>query len=446
MPAFSLFNRIFSQKWVFCLSALVLASLLSLRAGYLARAVHSFPYNLIVAYQEAISALKEWRLYLGIEPSNYLFETDRRIAITSPEPPVSPEDPIFVTGFIHNRMGLFLLNRQGNVIKEWPVPEIGSIWGDAKHVSPQSSVPKVLWKTHLHGAVPLPDGSVVVNHSEVGLVRIDRCGQVVWQMPYVTHHSIFPIEGGRFWVPGRKYHETELVIPQLRPLPYYEDTILEISSEGKITREISVIRLILAQNFAGSLFASGRNSIQIGHVDPTHLNDVEVLSASMAAAFPRFAPGDLLVSLRNINLVMVVDPVTEKIKWHQTGPWLHQHDADFLPDGRIMVYDNYPLPDAPRSSRILAVNPSDGMVDILFQGSGDNTFFADTMGKQQPLEGGHILVTAPDEGRLFEVDAQGRGVWEFVNLYPDGRRAILFEGSIYPRSYFEEGALSCPKG
>jgi hypothetical protein len=28
------------------------------------------------------------------------------------------------------------------------------------------------------------------------------------------------------------------------------------------------------------------------------------------------------------------------VKWSQTGPWLRQHDPDFLSDGRILVYDN----------------------------------------------------------------------------------------------------------
>ena len=64
-------------------------------------------------------------------------------------------------------------------------------------------------------------------------------------------------------------------------------------------------------------------SQRIASHDPTHLNNVEPLPRAMAAAFPQFAPGDLLVSLRNVNTIAVIDPHTKRLKWSMTGGSCH---------------------------------------------------------------------------------------------------------------------------
>ena len=74
--------------------------------------------------------------------------------------------------------------------------------------------------------------------------------------------------------------------------------------------------------------------------DLFHPNDIEPLRSGIAAKYPNFRPGDLLVSFRNLHLVAVLDPVERKIKWWSHCPWRFQHDPDFGEDGRIFVYNN----------------------------------------------------------------------------------------------------------
>ena len=76
--------------------------------------------------------------------------------------------------------------------------------------------------------------------------------------------------------------------------------------------------------------------------DPFHANDVEALKLSMAEAFEGagFVAGDLLISLRELNLVGVIDPRTQVFRWFRHGPWFKQHDPDFQADGTITVDDN----------------------------------------------------------------------------------------------------------
>ena len=197
-----------------------------------------------------------------------------------------------------------------------------------------------------------------------------------------------------------------------------------------------------------------RNGSDLGQLeleDPLHLNHVEPLRAALAPAFPMFAAGDLLVSVRVPSQIMVIDPKTGLIKWSARGPWFGQHDPHFLPNGRISVYDNRDLynyeakargvPD--RASRILSLDPRTGQVETVFEGTLDHPFFTDAIGKHQYQPNGNILITESWGGRVFEVTSAGKKVWEFVNRY-DERRVALIEWALrYPASYadFPKG---CP--
>lgn len=89
------------------------------------------------------------------------------------------------------------------------------------------------------------------------------------------------------------------------------------------------------------------------HFDPFHLNKVDVLDAARAVAYPMFEEGDLLISMRELDLVVVVRPGSEQIVWWRYGLTSAQHDATFV-DGGIEVFDNEfaSMPPAPRIVRL----------------------------------------------------------------------------------------------
>ena len=167
----------------------------------------------------------------------------------------------------------------------------------------------------------------------------------------------------------------------------------------------------------------------------------------MAGAFPTFRAGDLAISLRTHNLVLVVDPRNWRVKWHQTGPWLRQHDPWFLPDGAISVFNNNAYkfeldpglrsnPAGQRVSNITKVYPSTGRATIVYGGNERQSFLTVIRGKHQPTPEGGFLITEHEAGRVFEVDAQGEVVWEFINRY-DAEQVLEITGALlYPREYF----------
>jgi hypothetical protein len=277
---------------------------------------------------------------------------------------------------------------------------------------------------------------------------------VVWRLPHRTHHSIAIDEQGDLWIPGKKArHEVASErFPRLIP-PFDEDSVLEVSAEtGEILREISALDVLYGSEYEGALFANAERFVHLETGDPLHLNHVEPLPAAMAGAFPLFEAGDLLISMREINLVMVVDPKTEKIRWAKTGPWVRQHEPHFLPDGRISVFDNRQVDNArhvargkPRlASRILAIDPQTGKIDVLHEGTLAQPFYTDIMGKQQPLANGNLLVTEPTAGRAFEVTPDGRIVWSFINRFDADRVAMIEQATRYPESYAAFASEGCP--
>jgi hypothetical protein len=168
----------------------------------------------------------------------------------------------------------------------------------------------------------------------------------------------------------------------------------------------------------------------------------------MAAAFPQFAPGDLLISIRQLNTLMVFDPVTERAKWHQTGPWIAQHDPDFQQNGRITVFSNNNDGTLAGSSlggsTVIEVDPVTGNAKTLYGGSPGQRMYSNIRGKHQKLANGNLLITESESGRLLEVDGKGEIVWEYVNRYDDKDVALIFEGTRYSEDYFTVADWQCP--
>jgi Arylsulfotransferase (ASST) len=348
-------------------------------------------------------------------------------------------------------MRLSLRAPDGRELHHWRAV-FSEVWPVAAHL-PREAAPANDWDATLHGAVLLPGGDVVFNFDAMGMARLDRCGEVVWRLPLMTHHSVTLDERGHFWVPSRRLigGAEGARFPGLTP-PFLEDSILEVSPDGQVLREISLLGAIYDSRYEGVLFANGVAATSLASDDPLHANHVEPLPSALAGAFPLFEAGDVLVSMRNVNLVMVLDGRTARVRWAKNGPWVRQHDPHFLPDGRIAVYDNRRFPSAgpdaaggpALASRILAIDPRTDRVTVLYEGTLDRPFYADSQGKHQFLPNGNILVTEPRAGRAFEVTAGGEIVWEFVNRYDRDRVANLSQATRYPAAHAGFAGQSCP--
>jgi Arylsulfotransferase (ASST) len=351
----------------------------------------------------------------------------------------------FMTGLFGKEVqGMKLIDMNGRTLHQWHV-SFNEIWTEAPHLEKKPHD----WDTQIHGAILYPDGDVVFNFQYAGLVRIDRCSRVRWRLAQQTHHSVFRDNMGNLWVPGRRRRETPVDRFHKVPAPFEEEFILKVSPDGKVLGQISLLDVIFRSTHEGLLFASGTHDAQVLMPldrDFTHLNDIEVLAPEMAAAFPAFETGDMLVSLRNLNLVMVLSADGSEIKWSMTGPYLRQHDPDFVPNGRISLFDNRRDGAGGRllgGSRIVEVAPLTRNVVTLYGVRSDERFYTETMGDHQRLPNGNILITESESGHVFEVTAEAEVVWSFINRWDDDSVALIGGATRYPDHYMTPSEKEC---
>jgi hypothetical protein len=311
-----------------------------------------------------------------------------------------------------------LYDGDGRVVHEWPV--------DYSVLDPEGLRPL---NVMLHGMEVFEDGSLAVTFDAGNaLARIDACGQPMWVTRGPFHHSITADDTGGLWA-------------------WRNEEIVRLAADsGRETHSLDIRKQILGAGegqqgvFSIRSFIDGDGKPLRYAVDAFHANDVEPLPADMAPAFPEFAAGDLLISLRELNLLAVIDPEDGRLRWWQHGPWLKQHDPDFQPDGTITVFDNA---SGSGASRILRVNPADDTVTVAFEGSDDVPFYSWQRGKHQVLPGGNILVTEAEHGRVFEVAPDGGLVWERDMGWDADRNLIVTEARHVAPDFFTDGPPSC---
>lgn len=350
-----------------------------------------------------------------------------------------------LSGFFEDSNELRLVRADGTVVNRWSV-SFSELFSNPDHIRPSPNVPATDWNVDLHGALAFPDGSVVFNFEYAGLVKLDRCGEVEWTVPRMTHHSVELSSDGGFWVGGRRYVESSSQFPPI-VAPYLEDTIVKVSAEGEVLQEISLPGLLFKNGLQSLLLANGNFDVSTRDKEEiVHLNDIEELPKELEGHFSQFTAGDLLISTRNFNLIMVVEPRTETIKWRQTGPWIRQHDPDFTRSGRISVFNNNTDGDGGAvfgGSSIIEIDPGDRSFSVVYGEGPDQEFYTEVRGRHQPLDNGNMLIAEYGAGRVIEVTGDGQIVWEYINRYDEDEIAHINDAIRYPEGYFSVETWSC---
>ncbi|RLU00927.1 arylsulfotransferase family protein [Ketobacter sp.] len=325
-------------------------------------------------------------------------------------------------------LAVTVIDADANPVQSWSI-QWWDIWPEPPAYLYWIEIPKDRPGTHIHGAEILSNGDLVFNFEHLGLVRLDACGNVVWRLPYRTHHSVFIDDDETIWVSAQRNHtQPDPDLPLYKP-NFVEPMILQVAADGQILQEKSVFDLLRDNNLDGALYQTSLdNWYPYSQGDTLHLNDVEVFSRDLQPG--HFVAGDIMISLRNTNTVLVFDRHWQ-LKYSLSNEFVRQHDPDFLDGNRISVFDNHNTSrredgDHP-ASRILVKDVSTNLTTIPYQGTKQQLFFTNIMGKHQWLDNGNLLISESRLGRALEVDRNGEIVWEMYNVVEPGWLGIMEE-------------------
>ncbi|MEK9627539.1 MAG: arylsulfotransferase family protein [Nitrospinota bacterium] len=172
----------------------------------------------------------------------------------------------------------------------------------------------------------LEEGGLVF-HSFSPLVRVDKCSNLVWQVDEYFHHSIEQDHENNIWSPTRKIPGKFSELSE----QYEDDEITKVQlSDGKIIFQKSVTEILVENNMRDLV-----TNAFVG-ISPIHLNDIQPVLEDTKF----WKRGDVFLSLRDLSMVMLYRPSTNKVIWYKLGPWRHQHDVDIINNSTIGIFDN----------------------------------------------------------------------------------------------------------
>ncbi|MCG8638937.1 MAG: aryl-sulfate sulfotransferase [Desulfobacterales bacterium] len=286
-------------------------------------------------------------------------------------------------------------------------------------------------------------------------------------------------KGGTTLILGHK----NLVNKKISDKLLLDDVIYEISWEGDILWE-----WVCSDHFDSFGFREdAKNCLSRnpnmrpcggGMGDWMHINSMSVLGPNRwyDNGDERFHPDNIIVDGRETNIIFIISKTSGKVVW-KVGPYydytpekdlgwiIGQHHAHMIPrglpgEGNILVYDNggwagyggsHPASlDGSKNvlrdySRVLEFDPI--QLEIIWQHTPNeaglvhptdsNRFYSPFISAAQRLSNGNTLITEGSGGRIIEVTADHRLVWEYISPYwgEHFKMNMVYRAYRYPYSY-----------
>lgn len=318
--------------------------------------------------------------------------------------------------------GAIVLDADGQLVHVWHLGQEDVPW---PHEPDRSVSP--------HGFDITPDGDIVVGFDgATSIASYNWCGEQRWRIRGGFHHSADIGDDGALWSWGNVDSDNKWGLFLVK-IDMATGEVLDhfhIRDLIEANPDVDILGIRQFDNAKGSTWLRDR----------WHANDIDPLPAALAGHYPLFEAGDLLTSFRSLDLVAVFDPDTRKVKWWRQGLTRRQHDPDWNAAGTITVFNN----NMHRGlSNIIEIDPVSFAHHKALPGE-PYDFYTWQRGKHQATPGGGFLVTSTQQGRVFETNADGEIVFEFVNDYrEDGKRLVLSEAFFLPEDFFVDDLPDC---
>lgn len=263
------------------------------------------------------------------------------------------------------------------------------------------------------GTTLLPDNH---NPAKPRIIEVNMLGEIVWQ--YVLPDDLKQYTNPGFDVELLASNNVLFVLPG--------NGIYEIDRSGKtvwsyLTKKISHDADRLPNG--NTIFAFGNDdqksdaqAVEVNpkgevvwawyakdYFDKPPYNDVFDQGWTHTNAVSRLPNGNTLISPRNFNLLVEVNPKGEVVRTYGEGIFVDQHDPEVLPDGNILLANH------DRPHRAVEFDLKTG--EIVWESAGFEQS-ATPVRDANRLPNGDTLITAST--KIVEVTAEGEIVWQLT--------------------------------
>ncbi|MEN8148576.1 MAG: arylsulfotransferase family protein [Planctomycetota bacterium] len=416
----------------------LLAALLLIGAGFgwgvATQAFHVFPYQLLRDLRSALRSGPEepigrWHELRSAGDDDleenlaghpylrgYQEARERSGAFVRDRERVCPGLTLFTSGHAPT---ILLVDIDGEVVHEWRTG-VDEVWPDGLDFKVHPA-----YRSYIRRGHPFPNGDILAIFEYIGVARLARDGKPIWGLANQAHHDVAVFPDGTLVTLVRRYRSPDELSAAHPGIPFVgevkDDRVAFVSSTGEELRSFSLLDALLASDYASLLGRFPRL-----HGDLLHANSVDIVGPAIAARYPFADEGDVLVSVRSLDSVVVLDGKTGRVRWVATGQWRAQHQAQFLANGNILLFDNRGahrggLGDPVRSR---AVEFDLLTREIVWQYAGRD-LHSHSLGSVRRLPNGNTLITESTQGRILEVTPDGKLVWEYVSPHRTGKNDRL---------------------
>ncbi len=278
-------------------------------------------------------------------------------------------------------------------------------------------------------------GNLYAVNARSGLVKVDWDSNTVWGVEKAFHHDFSIADDGRVWAlveHGR--HATF----EGQSFDLLDNGIVVLGLNGEVEEEFWFFDVLqdmpelkahvrknldrrapkgkesLARDEDEDEFGEEGGRVLFGR-DLFHANAFSFATKTIEGVWNE---GDIITSIREMDMVVVLDRKTHEPKWHWgQGEVQRQHDPEQLENGNLLIFDNGRKR---HWSRVIEFDPLTSKIVWEYK---DDGFFSSIRGLSQRLPNGDTLVVSSQRGRAFEVTPEGDVVWEYWS--PD-----VFDGAL----------------
>ena len=335
---------------------------------------------------------------------------------------------LFVTTGVQ---GATLIDMDGNVVHEWRL-RFDEAWDPAPQVRSYAEEDRAYWadKVYWRRVHLFANGDLLVVFESpyrtpygFGLAKLNKDSDILWKLSENVHHDAAIGPDGEIYVLTQSISEiNQPGLPHIEP-PFIDDKVTIVSAEGAKRKEISILAAFLDSEYEPLLDTLREDLLG----DIMHANAVRYVDGATAALFPFAEEGQLLISMREMNVIALLDPETERIVWADTGMWRRQHDPQMLDNGRILLFDNQGHNGREGATRVIEYDPLNRAIVWSYAGTAKEPLISSVYGSQQRLANGNTLIIESNNGRAVEITPDGRTVWEFrlpERIESDGREMV----------------------